>query len=438
MFRLFIFSFLFCFSLNVFSQKKELILNPIVGKVYRTNAYPPYPEISSPITIPDSLKLKYYKFFYITIAPLEEYFRKYKSGEITYDKFETVLKNRTRKHIDTAIFAERVKKFPRIIYHIASGVELNGDKVFLIDANGDNKISKDEIIVYGKDVVDTLKENRTKTDLMKSVNFSQTGTDGSKRMISIKIRPIPYYTLESYKTEDERETSFGLIQNYYWTAETKLFNKDLQVYAEPNDFFNELGDYKFTYKTDTTVNRIPIDLNDEWADQTFSLNGDSLKKISGNRLKLFISYQSPPRSHNDTTFKISLKSTKTSEPVMLSSFLHGGKYILVDYWGTWCVPCIEKIPELQAINQDFSQKLTMISIAYDYDFETVRKFETEHNTNWPSFFIDRNGDQRLIKTLKVSIYPTFRLYNEKGELVMEGNTSATLNQIKDKISKSRF
>src|SRR5512135_1632739 len=43
-----------------------------------------------------------------------------------------------------------------------------------------------------------------------------------------------------------------------------------------------------------------------------------------------------------------------------------GKWVLVNFWATWCPPCLEEIPDLIALHDDKKNNLVVIGIAMDY------------------------------------------------------------------------
>ena len=61
----------------------------------------------------------------------------------------------------------------------------------------------------------------------------------------------------------------------------------------------------------------------------------------------------------------------------------GGKVVLVNYWGTWCPPCVRELPQIEAIGERFAGRedfrLLAVSCGQgaDEDFQTLRE-ETEH------------------------------------------------------------
>lgn len=49
-----------------------------------------------------------------------------------------------------------------------------------------------------------------------------------------------------------------------------------------------------------------------------------------------------------------------------------GKYVLVDFWGTHCIPCIQKLPKLAKLQEKYSESLVIITFGMEYLPEETR------------------------------------------------------------------
>lgn len=80
------------------------------------------------------------------------------------------------------------------------------------------------------------------------------------------------------------------------------------------------------------------------------------------------------------------------EKIRLSDKYANG-YILLDFWASWCSPCIAEIPKLQTIHDKCGDKLQILSISIDEDIEQWRKAIQQHNlTTWLQLIIDKPAD----------------------------------------------
>lgn len=89
-----------------------------------------------------------------------------------------------------------------------------------------------------------------------------------------------------------------------------------------------------------------------------------------------------------------------------------GRPVIVNFWASWCAPCVEEIPELQAaVVEHRSEGLAVIGIVYSDRSEAAREFMDRMGGGWPSvmdpggevardygiygppesFFVDRDG-----------------------------------------------
>ena len=109
---------------------------------------------------------------------------------------------------------------------------------------------------------------------------------------------------------------------------------------------------------------------------------------------------------------VKFKDLKGNE-VSLQDFR--GKYIYIDLWASWCVPCIKEIPFLQELEKDYKDKdIVFVSISIDEKKEAWRKKVQEldlHGYQWEV------SNSNFDKIMNVSGIPHFLLYGPDGKLI---------------------
>jgi thiol-disulfide isomerase/thioredoxin len=94
----------------------------------------------------------------------------------------------------------------------------------------------------------------------------------------------------------------------------------------------------------------------------------------------------------------------------------GHKYVIVDFWASWCVPCRKSIPALKQLYKEMSDKgLQIVSISIDKKEGDWTKAQKEEQLPWPSFL--DNGDTATAWNIR-SI-PAMYLLDEKGVVVSD-------------------
>ncbi|MBC8030289.1 MAG: TlpA family protein disulfide reductase [Pyrinomonadaceae bacterium] len=99
-----------------------------------------------------------------------------------------------------------------------------------------------------------------------------------------------------------------------------------------------------------------------------------------------------------------------------------GKVVVLDFWGTWCPPCVESIPALRALNKKFSKEpsFVLIGVSTDAEEETWREFTAKEKMIWPQYW-DR--DRRVVRAFSVRAFPTYVVIDHEG--IIRFRTSGT-------------
>ena len=91
-----------------------------------------------------------------------------------------------------------------------------------------------------------------------------------------------------------------------------------------------------------------------------------------------------------------------------------GKVVVLDFWGTWCPPCRESVPELKELTKKYSaDKLVVISISSDTDEQKWVKFIADNKMEWIQY---RDSDRRILSAYNVHSFPTYVVIDKDGSI----------------------
>jgi thioredoxin-like negative regulator of GroEL len=89
-----------------------------------------------------------------------------------------------------------------------------------------------------------------------------------------------------------------------------------------------------------------------------------------------------------------------------------GKIVVIDFWATWCGPCVQSVPEIRALTRKYpSSKLAVISISGDENDKTWREFIANKKMDWNQV---RDSNHRLMDTFNVEVIPTYLVIDGSG------------------------
>ena len=112
-----------------------------------------------------------------------------------------------------------------------------------------------------------------------------------------------------------------------------------------------------------------------------------------------------------------------------------GKWVLVNFWATWCPPCLEEIPDLSDLHQAHQRKdLVVIGVALESTEKSVREFVQRFHIPYPVAVGDYD---QAAQVGEVNALPTSYLYNPQGELVSYQEGMLTRSSVESYIQRKQ-
>ena len=133
-------------------------------------------------------------------------------------------------------------------------------------------------------------------------------------------------------------------------------------------------------------------------------------------------------SHRDSKQSSSKEQTVavslvTPDQLQAAIQKHKGQVVLVDFWATWCVPCIQNFPHTVEWHKEYGDKgLAVISVSMDDPDEQTQKsvveFLKKQNAVFTNFQSQLGGDQEGMQGFQIpgGAVPYYKIYDKTGKL----------------------
>jgi cytochrome c biogenesis protein CcmG/thiol:disulfide interchange protein DsbE len=93
----------------------------------------------------------------------------------------------------------------------------------------------------------------------------------------------------------------------------------------------------------------------------------------------------------------------------------GGKLLILNFWASWCGPCIQETPSLSKLAQDYASKgVVVLGVSVDKDEQAYKKFLQMYS---PGFLTAR--DLKVHEDYGTFMYPETYIIDAKGKVVMK-------------------
>ena len=95
-----------------------------------------------------------------------------------------------------------------------------------------------------------------------------------------------------------------------------------------------------------------------------------------------------------------------------------GKYLVVNFWATWCTPCLKEIPAFVKFYKENSEYVEILGLDFEpVNIEIINEFIERFNINYPIVLYDHRNDSQYSNFGEILGMPTTQIYSPEGELL---------------------
>jgi thiol-disulfide isomerase/thioredoxin len=315
------------------------------------------------------------------------------------------------------------------------GKDNSGRDLIIFDENFNNDLSDDRIHYFTDTITSPTKGNYK--------HFKgQAEVTGQSRLIEFDysiIKPKALTITFGDTLEDKIHFMIRPHQYRYAEVETKTTEYKLVIFSKtPYDFSKNStfavvvpAGHENLKSTDKFTNRYVVGdvmlIGDEkFLFQGISAGGDSIMLSKLNSQAVLtggkVGFMSNDYLGQDILSNDSIQVKNMN-----------GRFLLLDFWGTWCAPCIKILDDIKKMHLSLdSQKIKMIGVCYDNDIDKVKRFMSNRGIEWTQIF-DPQSKSTVAKMFEISAYPSFVLIDPNGKIVFKDEGLDGFQRLSDKL-----
>ena len=107
-----------------------------------------------------------------------------------------------------------------------------------------------------------------------------------------------------------------------------------------------------------------------------------------------------------------------------------GKYLVVNFWATWCTPCLKEIPAFVKFYKENSEYVEILGLDFEpVNIGVINEFIERFNINYPIVLYDHRNDSEYSNFGEILGMPTTQIFSPEGELLQTFMGEVTIEDL---------
>lgn len=128
--------------------------------------------------------------------------------------------------------------------------------------------------------------------------------------------------------------------------------------------------------------------------------------------------------------------TVDGKPSKLSDYVGKGKYVLVDFWASWCGPCRQEIPNLLELQKRFAgDRFTVLGVNVWDNEDKFKASLVSEGIDYPQIFVPRNNKDNATELYNIKGIPQIILFAPDGKIIKRDLRGAAMKSLVEECLK---